>query len=142
MNPATSLVLTPVLKALQLSWTNSTTPGATHTVYRSKGACGAYVAIATNLLSTYTDYNVSNGEVYAYYVVATLGTATSDPTPTVYLTYLGPADSYSATLTSSDALSDRKGAVAVFTNYAGIPAGCGEFQRLQRLRGKATMCGK
>jgi hypothetical protein len=142
VNPATALVVTPIVKALRLSWTNSTTAGATHTVYRSRGACGAYVAVASDILTPYTDYNVTNGEVYAYYVVATLGATTSAATAVVSQTFVGPADSSSATLTSQDALTDRKGAVAVYTNDAGIPAGCGEFQRLQRLRGQATMCGK
>jgi hypothetical protein len=142
VNPATAPALTSGIKSLVVSWTNSTTVDTTHTVYRSRGACGAYVAVATGVLAPYTDYNVTNGETYAYYIVATLGTAVSVPTATVSVTFVGPVDQYSPTLASSNALTERKGAVAVFTNYTGIPAGCGEFQRLQRLRGQATMCGK
>ena len=142
VNPATSLAVTPLVGALKLTWTNSTTAGTTHTVYRSRGACGSYVAVASGIGTPYTDYNVSNGETYSYYVVAMTGGVDSTATSVVSHTYVGAADPYSATLTSSDALTERKGAVAVFTNYAGIPAGCGEFQRHQRLRGQATMCGK
>lgn len=142
VNPATSPAVTHVLKALRVSWTNSSTAGATHTVYRSRGACGAYVPVATGILAPYIDYNVTNGETYSYYVVATAGGASSAQTASVALTYVGPVDQYSATLTSSDALTDRRGAVAVYTNPAGILQGCGEFQRLQRLRGQSTLCGK
>jgi hypothetical protein len=142
VNPATAPAITLVVKALRVSWTNSTTAGATHTVYRSRGACGTYVPVVTGISTPYIDYNVTNGETYSYYVVAAAGGVSSVASATVILTYVGPADEYSATLTSSDALTDRRGAVAVFTNYAGIPQGCGEFQRLQRLRGQATLCGK
>jgi hypothetical protein len=144
VDPATAPSIAQISLALRVSWTNSTTSGARHTVYRARGANGenAFVPVATGLLSPYIDYNVTNGETYAYYIVATLGTTTSAETTRVTLTYVGPADQYSATLTSSDALTDRRGAVAVYTNQAGIPAGCGEFQRLQRLRGKATLCGR
>lgn len=142
VDPATSFAVTAGNTSLRLAWTNSTTAGATHTVYRSRGACGAYVAVATDVMTPYIDYNVSNGETYAYYVVATLGAATSAASATVTRMFTGPTDQYKDVLKSADALTDRRGAVAVFTNYAGIPQGCGEFQRLQRLRGKATMCGK
>ncbi len=142
VNPATAPAVTLRVKALSVSWTNSTTTGATHTVYRSRGALGGYVPVATGILTSYIDYNVTNGEVYAYKIVATAGGVSSAESATVSLTYVGPVDEYSATLTSSDALTERRGAVAVYTNYAGISAGCGEFQRLQRLRGQSIMCGK
>ncbi len=143
VNPATAPSVSQIVKALRVSWTNSTTAGATHTVYRSLcGAAGTFVPVATGILSPYTDYNVTNGVTYSYYIIATAAGANSAASSTVTLTYVGPADPYSATLTSEDALTDRRGAVAVYTNYAGIPQGCGEFQRLQRLRGQATLCGK
>lgn len=142
VNPATAPAITLVVKALRVSWTNSTTSGANHTVYRSRGACGTYVSVATGILAPYIDYNVTNGEAYSYYVVASAGGVSSAASAKVALTYVGPADEYSATLTSSNALTDQRGAVAVYTNDGGIPAGCGEFQRLQRLRGRATLCGK
>lgn len=142
VNPATSVSVTQIVKALRVSWTNSTTAGAIHTVYRSRGANGAFVAVATDAITPYIDHDVSNGETYAYKVIASVGITQSTTNATVTQMYTGPADGYVATLTSSDALTDRRGAVAVYTNYAGIPAGCGEFQRLQRLRGQAIMCGK
>ncbi len=136
----TNLALTLGLKSLTLSWTNSATAGATHTVYRSRGACGAYVPVATGILTPYIDSNVSNGEVYRYYLVAQVGSTTSAATNTVTLTYVGSADPYKDSLTSQDARSDQRGATVVYTN--GITAGCGEFQRLQQLRGKSYLCGK
>ncbi len=144
VNPATTPAVALLVKALRVSWTNSTTSGATHIVYRARGANGeqAFVPVATGVLTPYIDYNVTNGETYAYKIVATNAGASSTDSATVILTYVGPPDEYSATLTSSDDLTERRGAVAVYTNAAGIPAGCGEFQRLQRLRGQATLCGK
>jgi hypothetical protein len=142
VNPATAVAVTQIVKALRVSWTNSTTAGATHTVYRSRGANGAFVAVAINAASPYIDYDVANGETYSYQIIASLNGVSSTVNTTVTLTYTGPVDQNVATLTSSDALTDRRGAVAVYTNYAGIPQGCGEFQRIQRLRGQATMCGK
>ena len=123
-----------------LAWTDSTTPGATHAVYRSLGACGAFVQIATNVSATYTDVNVSNGETYAYKIVATEANDSAE-SATIVRMYGGPADQYSATLTA-DGLTDRRGAITVFANPDGLPQGCGEFQRLQRLRGRAALCGK
>ena len=143
VNPATAPSVSLLVNALRVSWTNSTTAGATHTVYRSVcGATGTFVPVATGILTPYTDYNVTNGVTYSYYIVAALAGVNSAASSTVTLTYVGPADPYSATLTSEDALTDRRGAIAVYTNNAGIPQGCGEFQRLQRLRGQATLCGK
>ena len=145
MAPAapTAPALTLGITSITVSWTNSATAGATHTVWRSRGACGAFTAIATGLGGTpYIDYNVSNGETYAYYITATDSSGTSAATNTIMATFVGPVDQYKDTLTSSDALTDRRGAVTVATNYAGIPQGCGEYQRLQRLRGQATLCGK
>jgi hypothetical protein len=142
VNPATAVAVTQIVKAFRVSWTNSTTAGATHTVYRSRGANGAFVAVATGAATPYIDYDVANGETYSYQIIASVGTASSVLNTTITRMYNGPVDQYVATLTSSDALTDRRGAVAVYTNYAGIPQGCGEFQRLQRLRGQATMCGK
>ncbi len=142
-NPATNPAVTLAVNNLRITWTNSTSTGATHTVYRSRGACGAYVAVASGIRTPYIDYDVSNGEVYAYYIVASApGLTNSVPTAVVQTTFTGVPDQYSATLTSSDAVTERRGALAVYTNAAGIPAGCGEFQRLQRLRGQVTMCGK
>jgi hypothetical protein len=140
---ATNPAVTLEINLLRVTWTNSATTDATHTVYRSRGACGAYVAVASGISTPYIDYNVSNGEVYAYYIVASApGYTDSVPTAVVRITFTGVPDQYSATLTSSDATTERNGALAVYTNAAGIPAGCGEFQRLQRLRGQATLCGK
>ena len=140
--PATNVNVTQIVKALRVTWTNSTTGGATHTVYRSRGACGAYVAVISGLTTaSYTDYDVSNGETYAYKIVAIAGGVGSEDSNVVTIMYGGPADQYAATLTA-DGLTERRGALAVFTNVDGIPKGCGEYQRLQRLRGQATMCGK
>jgi hypothetical protein len=141
VNPATSPSVTLLVKALRVSWTNSTTVGATHTVYRSRGACGFFVAVASDIQTPYIDYNVANGETYSYKIVAIASGVTSTESATVSITYVGPPDEYSATLTSSDGLTNRRGATTVFTNAAGIPQGCGEFQRLQRLRGQTTLCG-
>lgn len=138
----TNVAITKSVKALILSWTNSVSAGTTHTVWRSRGVCGAYVAIATNQSATFTDFNVSNGETYAYYIVASTTTEDSPASATVVATYVGPVDQYKDVLKSADALTDRKGAVAVATQYGGIPQGCGEYQRLLKLRGQATMCGK
>ncbi len=137
---ATNLALALGVKSLTLSWTNSVTAGATHTVYRSHGPCRTYVAVATGILSPYIDYNVANGEVYRYYVVAQVGTITSPASLEVIGTFVGSPDPYRDSLTSQDARSDQQGAVAV---YGGIvAAGCGEYQRLQKLRGKLFLCGK
>ncbi len=136
----TNVTLATGLKSLTVAWTNSVTAGATHTVWRSRGACGAFVAIAVAQMGSYIDYNVSNGETYAYYVVANVGTTSSAASATVTATFVGPVDQYKDVLTSADALSDRKGAVAVYSGQT--TAGCGEYQRLLRLRGQATLCGK
>ena len=139
MNPATNPVLSLGVKNLLLSWTDSTTPGAYHTVYRSRGACGLYVPVASGILSPYIDSNVSTGEVYSYYVVATQGTSESTPTVRKTLQYVGSADQYKDSLTSQ-ARTEQKGATVVFSG--GVSSGCGEYQRLQQLRGKLFQCGK
>ncbi len=132
VNPATALAITQGVKFLLVSWTNSTTSGARHTVYRSRGANGCFVPVASNILTPYTDADVSAGETYAYYIVATATGESSVPSNTSTLTYVGPQDPYATEV--------PRGAVTV---YAGVvAAGCGEYQRLQRLRGQAIMCGK
>lgn len=140
MNPATNPTLSLGVNNLLLSWTNSTTPGAYHTVYRSRGACGLYVPVASGILSPYIDSNVSTGEVYSYYVVATAGTSESAPTIRKTLSYVGHSDQYKDSLTSQDARTEQKGAAVVFSGEASF--GGGEYERLQRLRGKLYMCGK
>lgn len=140
INPATAPSVTLVLKGLRVEWTNSTTAGATHTVYRSRGACGVYVPVASEILTPYIDYNVGNGETYAYYIVAQNGLVSSTETATVSLMYVGPANPHSDITSSANGLTDRRGAFTVFAGV--VPAGGGEYQRLQRLRGKAVQCGK
>ncbi len=134
VTPATALAVVKTVKTLVLTWSASTTPGATHTVYRSKGACGAFVAVATGLSTSYTDANVLNGEVYAYYVVATLNAAASTPSATVRLQFVGAPDQYVTPLVQG------RPPVSV---YAGVvAAGCGESERILKLKGRASLCGK
>lgn len=136
----TNLTLTLGVKSITLAWTNSSTVGADHIIYRSRGACGAYVPVASGILTPYIDANVSSGEVYAYYVVANVGTTESAATSTKSLQFVGPQDQYKDSRTSQDARTDQKGGVAVYTGA--IASGCGEYQRLQQLRGKSYLCGK
>ncbi len=140
VNPATNPVLTLGVKSLTLSWTNSTSSGATHTVYRSRGACGTYVPVASGILSPYIDYSVSSGEVYAYYIQATVGTSVSTTTRPVSLQFVGSLDQYKESLTSQEARTEQRGGVVVYSS--GVASGSGEYQRLQQLRGKLFLCGK
>jgi hypothetical protein len=140
VNPPTNPTVSLGVNKLIVSWTNSTTFGAFHTVYRSRGACGVFVPVAEGIQSPYMDSNVSTGEVYSYYVVAMLGGEQSTASVQKKLQYVGGSDQYKATLTSQDARSDQKGATVVFSG--GIQSGCGEYQRLQKLRGKSFLCGK
>ena len=140
VNPATSLNIALDVNNLTVSWTNSTTVGALHTVYRSRGACGAFVPVAEGILSPYVDFNVSSGEVYAYYVVATSNGSTSADSKIVKLQFVGGIDQYQASRTSQDTRSEQKAMAIVYSGET--PSGCGEFQRLQKLRGKSYLCGK
>ena len=135
INPPTALALSQTLRSINLSWTASATSGVRYTVYRDRAANGYFLPIGVDQSSTsYRDFNVSPGVVYRYYVVATLnGSAVSIPTAILQATYVGATDPYGA----------RDAAVPATTVAAGVvAAGCGEFQRLQRLRGRAIGCGK
>lgn len=138
--PATNPILELGIESLTLSWTNSITFGTQHKVYRSRGACGVYVPIISGIQSPFIDYNVSNGEVYKYYIVATVGNILSSESTVVSLTFVGSSDQYKDTLTSQDARGEQLGAKTVYGGT--VISGCGEYQRLQQLRGKSFMCGK
>jgi hypothetical protein len=136
--PPSALVLSQTLRSITLSWTASGTAGVYYTVYRDRSANGFFQEVATELTTTgYADYNILPGVVYRYYVVATLAGAESAPTSTV-----------SATATTCSKITavdshDKSAALGPITAAAGVvAAGCGEFQRLQRLRGRAIGCGK
>ncbi len=140
VNPATSPALSLGVMSITVSWTNSTTSGALHTVYRSRGKCGTYVPVASGILTPYIDSNVSTGEVYAYYIIASVGTTSSTATTPISLQFVGSQDQYKDTLTSQEARTEQKGGVVVYSGT--VAAGCGEYQRLQQLRGKSFLCGK
>lgn len=64
-----------------LSWAASPTTGATHTLYRSGGACpgGALEILATGLSeNTFVDTTASAGLTYSYQAAARLGSCESD----------------------------------------------------------------
>jgi hypothetical protein len=140
VSPATNPTISLGTKSLVISWTNSISAGATHTIYRSRQACGTYVPVASGILSPYIDYNVSNGEVYNYYIVANVANNASDASSTVSLQFIGSSDQYKDSLTSQDARSEVIGATVVYSGS--VASGCGEYQRLQQLRGKFFLCGK
>lgn len=70
-----------ITHSVALSWTASTTSGATYNVYRLTGACPAALSLAafTKLTSTpitalsYTDSAVTAGTTYCYAVTALVG---------------------------------------------------------------------
>jgi hypothetical protein len=134
ISPPTALALTRSIKSINLAWSASATAGVQYAVYRDRGANGYFLPIAIDRSETsYIDFNVSPGVVYRYFVVATLAGAESAPTGTVQAIYIGPKDDYGV----------RDAAVPATTVAAGVvKAGCGEFQRLQKLRGRAIGCGK
>ncbi len=132
-----ALSVTRQEQSLGLSWTASGTSGVTYEVYRS--IYGTFVRIATTDGTTYTDYEVLNGTVYAYNIVATKAGQSSVPSNTASATYTGPVSFYQAERVSEDALKDRKGAATVAAGV--VVNGSGEWVRLQKLRGTYASCG-
>jgi hypothetical protein len=136
-NPATNLAVSRQLYANVLTWTASSTAGATYIVFRGTGA-GCLFQIGTSSTTTYTDGNVSNGTTYYYYVVATASNVQSVPSDTVYRTYVGPPGA--ARNPDEGARSSKKTEAAVSNGV--VPAGCGEHVRLLRLKGNLAKCSK
>jgi len=68
-----------------LSWTASTTSGATYNVYRQQACSGNFAQIASAVSATaYIDGAVTNGETYCYEVTAvasSIESAASNPAP-------------------------------------------------------------
>lgn len=141
-NPATNLRVVSATRNVTLTWTASTSaPSVTYTIYRSSSGGCLFKAIGTTGTDvvTYYDLNVDNGTVYQYYVVATKAGVDSVPTITVSTTYVGgPTDQYKPELQSQDALSDRRANTVVAAGV--VKAGCGEYQRLQKLKGNLSAC--
>lgn len=62
-SPATSVVVTPRLSSVRVTWTASATPNVTYRVYRN----GALVRTTDTL--SYRDTNIASGATYSYTVV-------------------------------------------------------------------------
>ena len=136
-NPATNLAVSRQLYANVLTWTASSTGGASYIVFRGTSA-ECLIQIGTSNTTTYTDGNVSNGVTYYYYVIATASDIPSVPSNTVYLTYVGPPGA--ARNPDEGARSSKKTEAAVSNGV--VPAGCGEHVRLLRLKGTLAKCSK
>jgi hypothetical protein len=138
ISPPSALTLSQRIRSIVLSWTPSGTAGVSYTVFRDRSANGFFQAVGTNISgTTYADFNVLPGVVYRYYVVATLAGAESTPTSTAAATFVSCSKN---TAVESRDTSASLGAITVAAGV--VAAGCGEFQRLQRLRGRAIGCGK
>ena len=134
VSPPTGFILTKSLRSFDLSWNASATAGARYTVYRDRSGNGYFETISiAKTARTYKDFNINPGVLYRYHVIATFGGIESDPTPILNVTYVGPKDQYGA----------RDAAIPATTVAAGVvKAGCGEFERLQKLRGRSIAYGK
>ena len=65
----------PTTHTTKLTWTASTTPGATYNVYRMCESTGNYELLNTTPITglTFTDTHPENGETYTYYATAVSG---------------------------------------------------------------------
>lgn len=134
VSPATNLQISQAFERINLSWTASPTSGAKYIVYRSRGGTGLFGPInAEQTATSYSDFNVENGISYKYYVVATLAGTNATPTSTVDFSFTGPADQY---WSGPKTVADQTVAAGI------VRSGCGEFQRLQKLRGTLETCSK
>jgi hypothetical protein len=136
-NPATNLTLSRSLYSLSLSWTASTTPGASYILFRGLSA-SCLTRIGTTDSTSFVDATVRNGVTYFYYVVATLAGVESVPSNIASLTYVGPPGA--ARNPDEGEHVRQKAELAV--GYGVVRAGGGEGIRLQRLKGHLAVCGK
>lgn len=140
--PATNLRVVSATRNVTLTWTASTSaPNVSYTVYRSSSGGCLFKAVGTTPedVTSYYDLNVENGTVYQYYVIATKAGVDSEATSTISTTYVGaPTAQYQAERLSEDALTDRRANTVVAAGV--VKAGCGEYQRLQKLRGNLSAC--
>lgn len=140
--PPTNLTAVSATRNVTLTWTASASaPGVTYTIYRSSSGGCLFKAINTTPpdVLTFYDLTVQNGTIYKYYVVATKGGSDSVSTPTVSVTYVGgPKSQYQAETTSQNAYIDRRANTVVAAGI--VKAGCGEYQRIQKLKGNLSAC--
>lgn len=140
--PATNLRVVSATRHVALTWTASTSaPSVTYTIYRSSTGGCLFKAIGTTDADvvTYYDLNVENGTVYQYYIIATKAGVDSAASATAYTTYVGgPTDQYKPELQSQNAFADRRANTVVAAGI--VKAGCGEYQRLQKLKGNLSAC--
>lgn len=140
--PATGLTAVSAIRQVVLTWIASTSaPNVTYSVYRStSGGCLFKECGTTDTdVTEFIDLNVENGIVYQYYVVATKEGINSVPSSMISITYVGgPTARYQSERLSSRALIDRRANTVVASGI--VKAGCGEYQRLQKLRGNLSAC--
>lgn len=140
--PPTNVTAVSATRNVTLTWTASTSaPNVTYTVYRSASGGCLFKAVGTTATdaTTYNDLNVRNGLVYQYYVIATEAGVASVASNTASVTYVGgPTSAYQAETGSQEARTEAKADTVVAAGV--VKAGCGEYQRLQKLKGNLAAC--
>jgi hypothetical protein len=136
-NPATNVVAARVVYRVRLTWTASSTAGATYIVYRGPNA-ECLTPIGTSVDTSFVDQNVSTGHTYYYYVIATASNINSVPSNITYITYVGPP----GLCYNPDEGAHISGKAESVVATGVVPQGCGESVRLMRLKGNLGKCSK